>query len=368
MAIMTTPAVPARNASSRRPLADILLLARMVAGFAIILAGRDGRPYLHHLGFIAGLALVTWSVRGIGWGTIYDAFLAGVASSYVIVALQWLLETVILRGASLTFRSSVIAPLTEEPLKIAPLLVLLLALRWRERWSAGACDLMLLGVALGSGFGFVEDSLRHKSSYGAAIGPHFLGIPLTPDAYSGFIGHGGSAGFICLAIGWWVWLSRWKKARVIAVLPAIMIGLWMMFDHGLANYSTFSMDRFTRWFWSLDGRGQSAPYVFMAAVLLTLIVEWIVLLAFTRKLQRVPLSQSTAYVGAPLRSGFGYGELRMLVRRVRGVLVYLLARRQIGYLVAHHRGDVSLDRKRYAATVAEITGRLLVAQEAIRQP
>ena len=182
----------------------------MVAGFAIILAGRDGRPYLHHVSFIVGLAVVTWAVRGVGWANIYDAFLAGVVGAYVIVALQWAIEIVILHGASPAFRASVIAPLTEEPLKVVPLLLLVFVLPWHGRWTSGACDLMVCGVALGSGFGFVEDSLWRTRSYRDAIGPHFLGVPLTPDAHSGFIGHGASAGFICLAIGWWVWMSRWK--------------------------------------------------------------------------------------------------------------------------------------------------------------
>jgi hypothetical protein len=227
---------------------------------------------------------------------------------------------------------------------------------------------MVLGAALGSGFGFVEDALRHKMSYPDAIGAHFLGIPLTPDAHSNFIGHGGSAGFICLAIGWGVWMSRWKMLRVAAALPAIFVGLWMMFDHGLANYSTLSMDRFTSWFWSFDDRGERAPYVFVAAVLLTLVVEWGVLLAANWKLRRVPLSQALAYARAPLMGGFGYGELRMLLRRIRGVFLYLLTRRQLGYLIAHRRGDASLDTRRYAMVVAETAGRVILAQEAIANP
>lgn len=364
-----TPAVAPMQLTSRwRYLADIFLLARIVAGLAIILAAKDGRPYLHHLSFVVGLVLVTWPVRGIRTATIYDAFLLGVVGAYVIVGLQWLIEIALLHGAALTFRASVIAPLTEEPLKILPLLLLVFVLPWRGRWSCGACDLMVLGVALGSGFGFVEDSLRHKMSYPDAIGPHFLGIPLTPDAHSNFIGHGGSAGFICLAIGWWVWMSRWKMLRVVAFLPAIFVGLWMMFDHGLANYSTFTMDRYTRWFWAFDDRGERAPYVFVAAVVLTLVVEWGVLLAANWKLRRVPLSRALAYARASLIGGFGYGELRMLLRRIRGVLLYLLARRQFGYLIAHRRGDASLDTKRYAMVVTETAGRVILAQEAIANP
>jgi hypothetical protein len=354
--------------SSRRPLADILLLARIVAGLAIILAARDGRPYLHHLAFVAGLALVTWGVRGIGWAAVYDAFVAGVVTAYVILAVQWLVEIKILGGASPTFRSSVIAPFTEEPLKIAPLILLVLVLPWRARWSNGACDLMMCGAALGSGFGFVEDSLRHASSYGHTIGFHLFGIPLTPDARSHFIGHGGSAAFIGLAIGWWVWMSRWKKLRAIAVGPPIAVACWMIFDHGIWNYSTLSMDRFTSFLWSLDGRGESAPYAFVVAVLVTLVAEWIVLFKVTSKLRRVALPRALAYVRAPLAAGFGYPELRGVAIRVRGVFLYWLARRQLAYLAAYRRGDVPLDRQAYAAALAQTTGRVMVAQAAIANP
>lgn len=351
--------------SSRRVLADTLLLARMVAAFAILLAGHDGQAYLHHLLFVVGMALVTWGVRGVRWSTIYDAFLAGLLAAYGIVAVQWLIEMVLLHGASLTFRASVVAPLTEEPLKVAPLLVLLFALRWRGRWSSGACDLMVLGAALGSGFGFVEDSFWRKKTFARAVGVHLFGIPLTPDAHSSFIGHGGAAAFICLAIGWGVWMSRWKKLRVAAAVPALVVTFWMMVDHGLCNYSTFSMDRFTRWVWSLAGRGQRAPYALVAAGLLTLFAEMVVLLATSFRLRGVSWSRALAYVSSPLRRGFGYGELRLCARRLRGVLLSRLLRRQLGFLAAHRFGDAAIDRVRYNAQLLETTSRLIVAQEAV---
>lgn len=362
---MAPETLPARPGSLRRTAGDVFLFVRIVAGLAIIFGAKDGRPYVHHLAFLIGVALVSWAVRGVGWAAIYDAFLAGVLCAYGILALQWLIEVVLLRGVSLTFRAAVVAPLTEEPLKILPLLLLLVVLPWRGRWSSGASDLMVLGIALGSGFGFVEDSLWRTRSYGDAIGIHVLGIPLTPDARGHFIGHGAASGFICLAIGWWIWMSRWKLLRVIAPLPALFVTFWMIVDHGLWNYSTSSMDRFTAWIWRLDGSGRAAPYLFVGAAFVTMFVEWFVLFVANSKLKRLPLSRSVAYVRQPLRKGFGYAELRMVARRIRGVFAYLLTRRQLGYLLAHRRGDSPVNTRRYAAEVATTVGRLLIAQKAI---
>lgn len=366
---LTTAAVgvPVR-AAWRRYFADAVLLARFVFAFAILFGSRHGTHYLHHVVFVIGIAIVTWPVRGMRWSTIYDFFIAGVIGAYVVVAIQWVIEVAILHRSMQAFRASVIAPVTEEPLKLAPVVILLLLLRWRGRWWTGACDVAACGAALGSAFGFVEDSMRRAFGYPSSEGPRVFGIPLMPDSYNGFIGHGGSTALIALALGWWLWASRWKKWRAVAVVPIALTFYWMVLDHGLANYHNYEMDRFSRWIWRLDGNGMRAPYAFAILMIATLAAEWIALAFFAPKVRRAPLSAALRYIRRPFDRGFGYPQWRIAVSRVRGVLLYRLSHRQLRLLMLRARGDVPIDRRRFAEAVTEVSGRLLVGHAAITQP
>ena len=368
---MTTAAVglPARG-TWRRYFGDAVLLARFVVAFAILFGSRHGTHYFHHVAFVIGVAIATWPARGLRWSAIYDFFVAGVVGAYAIVAIQWVIEVAILHRSMDTFRSAVIAPVTEEPLKVAPVLILVLLLRWRARWWSGASDIAACGIALGSGFGFVEDSMRKAfvNGYVPARGPHLFGIPLTPDAYNGFIGHGGSTGLIALCFGWWLWASRWKKWRAIALVPIALAGYWMILDHGLANYGNYAMDRFSRFIWRLDANGMRAPYALAILMIATIVAEWLMLTFVAPKVRRAPLSSAPRYIRAPLDRGLGYPELRRVLTRIRGVLLYRLSHRQLRYLMLHTNGDVPIDRRRYAQAVTETSGQLLAAHAAIKRP
>jgi len=365
---LTPTAVLPPPATWRRYFGDALLLARFVVAFAILFGSHHGTHYLHHVAFIAGLAIVTWPVRGIGWASIYDFFVAGLLGAYVIVGVQWVIEVAILHRSMDVFRSAIVAPVTEEPLKVAPLVLLMLVFGWRARWWSGACDMAACGVALGSGFGFVEDSMRRATYPPAHGGPHFFRIPLMPDAYNGFIGHGGSAGLIALAFGWWLWASRSKKWRPLALIPLAIAAYWMLMDHGLANYGTHAMDRFSRFIWRLDGNGNRAPYAFLVAILVTLVAEWTAIHFFAPKLRGLPVSRCLEYIVRPIRSAFGYRELRRVITRARGVLLYWRSRRQVRYVMLHGRGDAPLNTRDYARAATEAGGRVMAGHAAISQP
>ena len=356
-------AMPARS-GWRRYFGDAVLFARIAVAMAILFGSHHGTHYIHHVLFVAGLAFVTWPVRGLRWASVYDFFVMGVVGAYVIVAVQWVIEVAILHQSFKAFRAAVVAPLTEEPLKLAPVVILLLLFGWRARWWSGAADMAVCGVALGSGFGFVEDSLR-RGIYPASEGPHLFRIPLMPDSYNHFIGHGGSTGFIALAFGWWLWASRWKKWRGIALVPIALVSYWMVLDHGLANYGNYSMDRFSRFIWRLDGNGMRSPYVFAIAIIATIVAEWAVLTFIAPKLRRASTSATLRYIRRPLDRGFGYAELRQVVTRIRGVLLYKLSHRQMRYLMLHGYGDAPLNERRYAAATREIAGHLIAGHSAI---
>jgi RsiW-degrading membrane proteinase PrsW (M82 family) len=360
--------LPWARAPARRYVGDALWAAAIALAVAILLA-TDTWPILwQQLSFLIGLAVLTYPVRSVRWGTVYNFFLFGLVWGFVIVGVQYLLEMVLLGGRVETFRSAVLAPLTEEPLKVAPLLLAFLVARWRFRHSYGASDLMLLAGALGAGFGFFENSLHGHPFPGTPVSPKVLGFTVFPDSIDGFIGHGAASAMIGLTLGYLIYALRWKRLAPWGVAAVLLSTLWVMADHGLANYRASSAEMFFlfRWVWALDGQGTWTPYLFFALILLTIAAERVVLSRVLRPFPRLGLRQSLAAVRAPLRRGYGYGEVRAATMRAKTILLYVLAYRQLGYLGAHLKGDTPVDREAIAESVMRRTAEIVAAQRAVR--
>lgn len=203
------------------------------------------------------------------------------------------------------FFYSVIVPLLEETLKVAPLLTLLILSRWRYRWTVGATDLLILGAAFGSGFGFYEDVLRGFTSTGFSaatllaghtatphLGPFYLFPNMDIRVWSGigfnrssgtaaaFIGHGGSTAFIGLTIGLVRILGARLKKRIggfwllLWIIPLIVWG-WMVFDHGMFNYAedTAALPILLRIPYTLDWYGRTSSIALYLLILATIAVE-----------------------------------------------------------------------------------------------
>lgn len=363
------PVAPAP--SWRSYLGDILWAARVVAGVVILVAGRSWPMYWHQLSFLVILALLTYPVRSVRWGTIYNFFLVGFGFAWVIVGAQYLIEQVIFGGHLPVLGSVFVAPLTEEIGKILPLLLMVLA-GWRGfRSSYGACDLMLCGAALGSGFGLLEDSFRRVHSYPTPASPALFGIALFPDSYGGFLGHGASTAFVALALGFLVYAFRWRRWLLPGLVAALVTLFWMMVDHGLANLSTFNFSQQwlapVRWMWRLDGNGRLSPWVLLVLILLTVAAERLLLSRTLRGFRRLPASAWFAYWKRPLQRGWGYPQLRAIVRRLWAFLLYVTSYRRLAYLMLHWKGDTPPDRKSFAPLIARYTGKVVVAQMAARQ-
>ncbi|MGW3426746.1 DUF6531 domain-containing protein [Streptomyces melanosporofaciens] len=120
------------------------------------------------------LLLLSWPVRTVRWPTVLLAFGVGV---YGCGVLSMGLELVVARQLATAREKSLsgvmdvvswtTAPVVEELVKIAPLLVAGWALRKRMQW--GLADFVVLGGAAGAGFSLLENLLMYAESAGKAV-------------------------------------------------------------------------------------------------------------------------------------------------------------------------------------------------------
>lgn len=144
----------------------------------------------------------------------------------------------------------VVAPITEEILKICPLLFFLF---WRIKASwrriVGPVDCFILAAATGAGFGTFEGMVAAiKSDFQwplnvtqiLSIGPFSLFPELSVRTYwlrlydCFFIGHGTISAFIGLTVGLWL---LWRKTRPVSFLLPVVALLWSIVHHFLINYT-----------------------------------------------------------------------------------------------------------------------------------
>lgn len=112
-----------------------------------------------NLTFLINLIIILFSVRTISLTTVGLCFCLGGLSLGVVVGLTIPMQTFLHNNTHL--RPFVLALL--EQLGFA---VPLLCLLWRGRrfstWTLGASDILLMGAAIGAGFGFVVEAYAHK--------------------------------------------------------------------------------------------------------------------------------------------------------------------------------------------------------------
>jgi hypothetical protein len=274
-----------------------------------------------------------------------------------------------LGGRAQVFGSTIVAATTEEVLKVLPLVLILLIPSSTFRSRHGACDLMLCAAALGSGFCLVEDGLRHKLSYPIPESPRIFSYAIFNDSRGGFIGHGGSAALIGLALGVLLYAIAKRKFVLPATVVVALTTAWMMVDHALSNYQTLGSPSNwfapLRWIWIVDRRGTLSPYVGLSLIVVAIVIERIAIRRALRAIRHVTASQCARYILRPLREGYGYPQLRECVMRLRNVFLYVLTRRQIGYLAVHASADHH--RAEIARAVANRTAEVIVFQKAVER-
>ncbi|MEO8033214.1 MAG: PrsW family glutamic-type intramembrane protease [Acidobacteriota bacterium] len=267
-----------------------------------------------------------------------------VAVPWVTVGIQAAIAAVTTKNEGFVF--GVIAPITEEVMKVLPVIVLYVWKKPLFRYLFGASDWMLCGAAVGSGVELWEDVLMRRTPSFPTSAPNLFGVPLIAgywhESRGVFIGHVASAAFIALALGWARYLKRpsrqradaapsswvaFRASRIFAYAPAALVLFWMMVDHAGNNLRTEH-----DWYWApahavyyLSARGRLAAYVFLVAAAATIVIEGVLL-------TRMPAPRS------PAKAGHSSGR--------RGWLRRLILSHQIRYVQLSMRPAVRLGEPR----------------------
>ncbi|MEU0171343.1 PrsW family glutamic-type intramembrane protease [Streptomyces iakyrus] len=238
------------------------------------------------------LFAVSWPTRSVRLSTVLLALAVGVYGCGVATALVQLAYTRIYAeqsGQSLVTvvntTSYMVAPWVEELIKVLPLLLVGLSLRVRRQW--GLTDFVVVGAALGAGFGLLEGVLRFSLDADRAIArgegwiiPDSLSPPYVPGlgqvltawlpAPFSQLDLGGPA--VTETFTHLVWTAvagfgvglLWRASgwvRLLSVLPLVAAAA----HHMVNNYAVEEhASRATEWLESLDGMAWAAPLVFLA--------------------------------------------------------------------------------------------------------
>ena len=284
--------------------------------------------------FAVAFLLITWPVRSAPLHTLALLFFAGLlVVSHVTVLLQFAIKGLFLppiwSNEGQFLGSVVLAPISEEIMKLLPLVLLLL---WRKRRGAmlfGATDFMLCGLMIGIGFNLFEDVMKGPEKLAAInmAAPVVGDVPLVPwaEVQSArgqpdivYLGHAAATAFMGLALGW----SRYLKGKV-RYIPVVVALIWAIWGHALYNGIT-DISR-TSPVWITAPLLQIAPYVFLVAVIGTIVFEWLWLR------ERLPGAEQTfRQRHRAARPGLAGGALIWLDRFWSWLLCRDLVR-QIGY-------------------------------------
>lgn len=232
--------------------------------------------------FLLMTTAVSTPWRTVRWRTLLGFFMLGMGPVFLLAALiGWGLDATgvedtmqrWLSGTGLGIsdvRADVIAPISEEFLKVLPLLVYFW---WRKsglRSSGGPLDFAVLAGATGAGLAFGEDIFVYLSQgslggppsslfglglgqiYANLVGARSGGFIFTgrsdfADNLSFFFpemqellgvvwsGHGALALGIGLSLGLALWLSRRRGTKVFFLLP-VVVYVWAVWEHVMANW------------------------------------------------------------------------------------------------------------------------------------
>ncbi|TQJ87376.1 PrsW family intramembrane metalloprotease [Streptomyces sp. SLBN-31] len=238
------------------------------------------------------LFAVSWPTRSVRLSTVLLALAVGVYGCGVATALVQLAYTRLYADQSgqslvtvVNTTGYTVAPWVEELIKVAPLLLAEGSLKVRRQW--GLTDFVVVGAALGAGFGLLEavlrfglDADRAMARDGGWIIPDSLSPPYVPGlkqvlttwlpapfsqlklggpAVTETFSHlvltamaGLGAGLLWRARGW---------VRLVSALPVAAAVAY----HTVNNYAVQEpASRAAHWLESLDGRAWAAPLVCLA--------------------------------------------------------------------------------------------------------
>ena len=266
------------------------LVVPLLAAVVVLMAGQIG-ALATVMALPLFLLVLTVPVRSVSLGQLIVWLYCG---ALICAPLTWLLEAtvepILLSKLFPVVGSALVGPIIEESITIIPL-VLLFLFAPVYRYRFGAVDMMLSGVAVGTGFALVEALLwvTHGGYRLGALGPALGNVHLLPDTINSYIGHGAATGFVALALGCWRYSGRlpWLARRVgrfqLPLIPLIVF-VWVTLDHAVANFQALrgSVPPIS-WVSALDGNGQVTVWAFLLAAVSCAIWEYIMLNACDRK-------------------------------------------------------------------------------------
>jgi hypothetical protein len=294
----------------------------------------------------------TTRIRTIAWGIAVGLYVC--APLAILIQAVWLRTFSSFSGVAVSdligIASFSIDPCLEEGIKLLPLAALVSLPVVRRQWRVTDC--VLLGAALGSGFGLAENLYRHGDAVQQAVAVNdgwVFGNALRPFMVPGFletltmwlptgvfVGEGmlGPRGFTVnlhliwsalggLAVGLWT-VDGGSRAR----LAAVLILLFVSADHAIFNLRVSSTSSSVALLTSPFG---FMRYVDWAFPILALGVAW----SLDRRYQRTP--------AAELQLSFERAESRPLRGIVRAAV------QQLPWSVAWVDAFVRLRRRRNAS-------------------
>src|SRR5437660_8129421 len=178
------------------------------------------------------LTLVTTFTRTVSLSTVLAFFFVGAYGAFTTALLIGQL-IIPLTGNTVAF-SAIVASITEETIKAAPVAAFLFLVARRNRWQTAVTDGLLLGYAVGAGFAFHEDLIKRVTSGSGWTATSWSG--LFPTLLYQFgrptLGHDGWTALVGVALGLAALLRHRARVRLLPLAAlAIVIG-----DHGTANW------------------------------------------------------------------------------------------------------------------------------------
>ena len=258
--------------------------------------------------------------------------------------------------------SEVLGPFVEETVKLFPFFLLFLWTRRTQTFSL--TDYLLAGAAVGVGFDFMEEMLRRWVTADSGSGLFgflaellsdteqnwgvFTLFPGSFESHEAFSsGHGIWSGFVTLAIGLGIHLpKRWGRK---AFLLPLAVFAWAVFDHGAWNAHSDGMPLPLEWLYLLTGQGHFFKWVFVAAFLLAIGLDY---RRLNRVGERLPLLPGERLL-EPLTELLTILQAIPRGRQVWGHMVlFTRERRRLGFsLLAPRDDDIEMEQESLCQTL-----------------
>ena len=175
--------------------------------------------------------LLTTLTRTISVSTVLAFWLVGVYAVFTATLLVG--QLIIPLTGNTTAFSAIVASITEETIKVAPVAGFLFMVVRRNRWQTSASDGLLLGYVVGAGFAFHEDVIKRVTSGSGWTATSWSALFPTLLYQSGrpTLGHDGWTALVGVALGVATLLRHHRRARLLP-LAALAI---VIADHGTAT-------------------------------------------------------------------------------------------------------------------------------------